>query len=267
MDGVLHLVSPDRPIPRNSTFPMVAGPPSDQARDQILLRVASINKQYADQAALADVAFDIQAGEIIGIIGPNGAGKTTLLEVLAGILPAETSDVQWLGSPLPPSRRREAMFYLPDGVRPYQDQPVTQVLSFFADVYRRSADEITGTIEAVGLTPVLHKRVHSLSKGYGRRLMLALGLLTPHPLLLMDEPFDGFDLRQTREIVGALRKEVAKGRTLVLAIHQLLDAERVCDRFILLADGRVRGVGTLNDLRVRTGIADASLEDIFLAFT
>ena len=67
--------------------------------------------------ALADVAFDIQAREIIGIIGPNGAGKTTLLEVLAGILPAETSDVQWLGTRLPPSRRREAMFYLPDGVR------------------------------------------------------------------------------------------------------------------------------------------------------
>jgi ABC-type multidrug transport system ATPase subunit len=97
--------------------------------------------------------------------------------------------------------------------------------------------------------------------------MLALGLLTPHPLLLMDEPFDGFDLRQTRDIAGVLRKEATKGRTLVLAIHQLMDAERVCDRFILLADGRVRGAGTLNDLRARTGMADGSLEDIFLALT
>jgi ABC-2 type transport system ATP-binding protein len=162
---------------------------------------------------------------------------------------------------------REAIFYLPDGVRPYQDQPVTRVLSFFADVYRRSAHEIAGTIESVGLTPVLHKRVQSLSKGYSRRLMLALGLLTPHPLLLMDEPFDGFDLRQTRDIVGVLRREAAKGRTLVLAIHQLMDAERVCDRLILLADGRVRGTGTLNDLRARTGIPTANLEDIFLALT
>lgn len=159
------------------------------------------------------------------------------------------------------------MFYLPDGVRPYQDQPVIRALSFFADVYRRSAVEITDTIESVGLTPVLHKRVHSLSKGYGRRLMLALGLLTPHPLLLMDEPFDGFDLRQTREIAGVLRKEVTKGRTFALAIHQLLDAERVCDRFILLADGRVRGVGTLNDLRARTGNPTGNLEDMFLALT
>ena len=267
MDGVLHLVSPEPPIRPNTPLPVEAACAPGQTDDQALLRVDSINKQYADQVVLADVAFDVQAGEIIGIIGPNGAGKTTVLEVLAGILPAETSDVQWLGRPLPPSRRREAMFYLPDGVRPYQDQPVSRVLTFFAEVYRRSADEIANTIQAAGLTPVLGKRVHSLSKGYGRRLLLALGLLTPHPLLLMDEPFDGFDLRQTRDIVGVLRGEAAKGRTFVLAIHQLLDAERVCDRFILLADGRVRGAGTLNDLRARTGLISGNLEDIFLAFT
>jgi ABC-type multidrug transport system ATPase subunit len=267
MDGVFQLVSPGPPIRRNTLRTVEAAWTSGKADGQALLRVNSINKQYADQPALADVAFDIQAGEIIGIIGPNGAGKTTLLEVLAGILPAESSDVQWLGRSLPLSCRREAMFYLPDGVRPYQDQPVIRVLSFFAGVYRRSADEITVTIEAVGLTPVLHKRVHSLSKGYGRRLLLALGLLTPQPLLLMDEPFDGFDLRQTREIVRVLRGEAANGRTLMLAIHQLMDAERVCDRFILLADGRVRGVGTLSELRARTGIPTGNLEEIFLALT
>ena len=146
---------------------MKAACASEQAQDRVLLRVDSITKQYADQVVLADVAFDIQHGEIIGIIGPNGAGKTTLLEALAGILPAETNDVYCHGTSIPPSRRRETIFYLPDGVRPYQDQPVTRVLSFFADVYRRSAEEIAGTIQSVGLTPVLHKRVHSLSKVYG----------------------------------------------------------------------------------------------------
>jgi ABC-2 type transport system ATP-binding protein len=237
------------------------------AQAQILMSVRSITKQYADQIVLADVSFDIEVGQIIGIIGPNGAGKTTLLEAVAGILPIDQGDVRWLGRRLPPSRRRDAIFYLPDGVRPYQDQPVTRVLSFFAEVYRRSADEINDTIQSVGLTPVLHKRVDSLSKGYGRRLMLALGLLAPQPLLLMDEPFDGFDLRQVREMVGVLRGEAAKGRTLVLAIHQLMDAERICDRFILLADGRVRGVGTLNDLRAQTGNPIGNLEDILLALT
>jgi ABC-2 type transport system ATP-binding protein len=235
--------------------------------NQVLLRVEAIDKQYGGEPVLTDIAFDIEAGEIVGIIGPNGAGKTTLLEVLAGILAAETSDVQWRGRPLPPSRRREAIFYLPDGVRPYQDQPVTRVLSFFAGAYRRSLDEITAAVKVVGLKPVLHKRVRSLSKGYGRRLLLALGLLTPQPVLLMDEPFDGFDLRQVRDILQVLRHEAAKGRTLVLAIHQLPDAERVCDRFILLADGRVRGVGTLGHLRARTGNPNGNLEDIFLALT
>jgi ABC-type multidrug transport system ATPase subunit len=237
------------------------------AQAQVLLSVRSITKRYADQVVLADVSFDIEVGQIIGVIGPNGAGKTTLLEAVAGILPVDHGDVRWLGRPLPPSHRRDAIFYLPDGVRPYQDQPVTRVLSFFADVYRKSADEVTDTIQSVGLTPALNKRVHSLSKGYGRRLMLALGLLTPQPLLLMDEPFDGFDLRQVREMAGVLRGEATKGRTLVLAIHQLMDAERICDRFILLADGRVRGVGTLNDLRAQTGNPIGNLEDIFLALT
>jgi ABC-2 type transport system ATP-binding protein len=267
MDRVLWMVSADRPIPGNSTAAMVAALTSEQACDQALLAVDSISKRYADQRILSDVAFDIQAGEILGIIGPNGAGKTTLLEAIAGMQPVDKGLVRWHGKPLPPARRREAIFYLPDGVRPYQEQPVTRVLTFFADVYRRSTREVEDTIEAIGLTSVLNKRVYALSKGYSRRLMLALGLLAPHPLLFMDEPFDGFDLQQTREIVNLLRREAVGGRTFVLAIHQLADAERVCDRFVLLADGRVRGVGTLNDLRVRTGIADGSLEDIFLALT
>jgi ABC-2 type transport system ATP-binding protein len=119
----------------------------------------------------------------------------------------------------------------------------------------------------LGLSPVLPKPVAALSKGFCRRLMLALALLTPHPLLLMDEPFDGFDLRQTREMMNVLRGVAGAGRTLVLAIHQLSDAERVCDGFVLLAGGRVRGSGTLDELRKRTGQVGAGLEDVFLALT
>jgi ABC-2 type transport system ATP-binding protein len=114
---------------------------------------------------------------------------------------------------------------------------------------------------------VLVKRVQSLSKGYNRRLIIALGLITPHPMLLMDEPFDGFDLRQTRDMMVVLRRTAAGGRTLLLSIHQLRDAEAACDRFALLADGRICGIGTLEELRARTGRPVAILEDIFLALT
>jgi ABC-2 type transport system ATP-binding protein len=232
-----------------------------------LVEVARLAKAYGDEIALADVSFRIEPGEIVGIIGPNGAGKTTLLEVLAGLLPADGGLVCCRGRPVAAAHRRGTIFYVPDGIRPYQDQYVAQVLAFFGGVYRVPADVVARVIAATGLDPVLRRRVRALSKGYGRRLLLALGLLAPHEVVLMDEPFDGFDLRQTRDVVGVLRAEAAEGRSLVLAIHQLGDAERVCDRFVLLSQGRMRGCGTLGELRTRTGRGNAGLEEIFLALT
>jgi ABC-2 type transport system ATP-binding protein len=232
-----------------------------------LLHAGDLGKRYGDEAAIAGVTFSVAAGEVLGIVGPNGAGKTTLLELVAGLIAADSGNVLWRGENIEVSRRKAAMFYLPDGVRPYQDRLAIDVLSFFAGVYRRSEADVTRTIAALELAPVLRKRVSGLSKGYNRRLILAVGLLTPQPLLLMDEPFDGFDLRQTRNIIDVVRNEAAKGRTFVLAIHQLADAERVCDRFILLAAGQARGIGTLDELRAQTRMPGGSLEEIFLAFT
>jgi ABC-2 type transport system ATP-binding protein len=233
----------------------------------VLMRVAGLSKRYGDQQALTEVSFDVATNEIVGLIGPNGAGKTTLLEAVAGLLPIDSGAVFWRDNALPFNRRRDSIFFLPDGVRPWQEQRVLHVIEFFAAVYGRPGGTLCNTIRLLGLSPVLRKRVDALSKGFCRRLMLALALLTPHPLLLMDEPFDGFDLRQTREIMNVLRELARGGRTLLLAIHQLVDAERVCDRFVLLAGGRVRGSGTLDDLRRRTGQVEGGLEDVFLALT
>jgi ABC-type multidrug transport system ATPase subunit len=231
------------------------------------MQIAGLSKRYGEQRALIEICFDVRAREVLGLIGPNGAGKTTLLETVAGIAAADAGDVLWHNAPMSEARRRDAIFYLPDGLRPWADQFVVRVLEFFAAVYGHRQSRLAEMIHSVGLSPVLGKRISALSKGYGRRLMLALALLTPQPILLMDEPFDGFDLRQTREIMGVLRDVASGGRSLVLAIHQLTDAERVCDRFVLLADGQVRGIGTLNELRARTGKASATLEDVFLALT
>jgi ABC-2 type transport system ATP-binding protein len=233
----------------------------------VLLQVAGVTKWYGEQRALADVSFDLRRGEILGLIGPNGSGKTTLLETIAGLLPADAGGVLWERSSLPQHRRREVVFYMPDGLRPWDGQHVIRVLEFFTSAFGRRAVDLDTAIRSAGLEQVLGKHVAALSKGYARRLTLALALLTPHPLLLMDEPFDGFDIRQTREIMSLMRRIAAQGRTFTLAIHQLSDAERVCDRFILLADGRVCGIGSLDDLRARIGQATARLENIFLALT
>jgi ABC-2 type transport system ATP-binding protein len=232
-----------------------------------VLRIASLTKYYGEQLALEDVGFTVRSGEALGLIGPNGAGKTTLLEAIAGLLPIDSGEIRFRDEPLPLQRRREVIFYLPDGVRPYGDQTTEQVLAFFAGVYRRRPDEVSDIVSTVGLRPALVQRVHALSKGYNRRLIIALGFLTRHPILLMDEPFDGFDLRQSRDMMGVLRRVASGGRTLLLSIHQLRDAEQVCDRFALLAGGRIRGVGTLEELRGRANRPNGNLEDIFLALT
>ena len=233
----------------------------------VLMRVAALSKHYGDQRALADVSFTVNAGEALGLIGPNGAGKTTLLEAIAGLTPVDGGEIHWGDRPLTRYERRNHIFYLPDGVRPWSDQFVIRVLEFFAGVYRGSNSDIAATIAAVGLGPVLGKRVMALSKGYARRLMWALALLAPHQLLLMDEPFDGFDLKQTRQMTGLLREMLVPTRTLVLSIHQLADAEHVCDRFVLMTEGRVRGAGTLDELRVCADCPMGGLQEIFLALT
>jgi ABC-type multidrug transport system ATPase subunit len=232
-----------------------------------LLNVSELCKRYGDQMALANVSFDVRPGEILGLIGPNGAGKTTLLEAVAGLIPIDAGRVCWREAALSGAQRREVMFYLPDGLRPWDDQFVIRVIEFVAGVFRSKETEVAQIVRNLALSSVLGKRVLALSKGYARRLMLALALITPRPLLLMDEPFDGFDLRQTRNIMALLRGLAADGRTFVLAIHQLTDAERVCDRFVLLADGKTRGAGTLDDLRARTRMPSGNLEDVFLALT
>ena len=121
--------------------------------------------------------------------------------------------------------------------------------------------------EPLRLNEVLNSRIGSLSKGELKRVLLALGLLTPHPLLLLDEPFDGLDLRQTRDVMALLRDHAKTRRTLMLSIHQLVDAGRVCDRLVLLSAGQVVGEGSIEELRAQASLPEGGVEEIFLALT
>ena len=140
-------------------------------------------------------------------------------------------------------------------------------MDFFRKIYERSADDAAALVEPLRLGELMKARIGSLSKGERRRVLLALGLLTPQPLLMLDEPFDGLDLRQTRDVMTLLKAQAASGRTLMLSIHQLIDAGRVCDRLVLLSAGRVVGEGTLAELQFRTKLPEAGVEEIFLALT
>lgn len=228
-----------------------------------VLTVSGLTRRYGGLTALDAVCLDLRKSEVLGLIGPNGAGKTALMNCIAGLEQADAGRIDIEGA----ATVREALFYLPDGVAPYPEMLVTRILALFATAFGREADAVVEIEAALHLAPVALKPAGALSKGYRRRLLLAIALLAPQPILLLDEPFDGLDLHQVRAMVALLRQLPAAGRSLLLSVHQLNDAERVCDRFALLSEGRLLAQGSLEELRERAGIRQGSLEEVFLALT
>lgn len=237
-----------------------------------MFQVTGLSKRFGRISALSDVGFQVRAGEVLGLIGPNGAGKSTLFECLAGVLPADAGAVVVDGRPVAARERHSFLFYVPDSIAPWPQQPLQWALDFtigFLGGRAELRDEVVGQLD---LGPILRQPLGTLSKGQRKRALLGVGLLTAQPVLLIDEPFEGLDLRQAREISAALRSHAARGRALFLSIHQIHDAGRFCDRFVLLSNGRVCGEGTVPELAAlaaahKGSAPDSDLEEVFLALT
>jgi ABC-2 type transport system ATP-binding protein len=232
-----------------------------------MFRVQGLNKRFHRIQALKDVSFQIHPGEILGLIGPNGAGKSTLFECLAGLLPADSGELLSSGRPVALKDRHKLLYYVPDGISPWPSQPLHWVLDFAIGFLGGQSELRAQVIEELDLGCLLPQPIGTLSKGQRKRALLAIGLLTRQHVLLIDEPFEGLDLRQTRDIAAALRRHATGGRTLFLSIHQINDAARLCDRFVLLNQGRVCGEGTVQELSAQACTVDSNLEEVFLALT
>lgn len=236
-----------------------------------MLRAENLTKRYGRLTALSEVSFSIRLGEVLGLIGPNGSGKTTLFECLGGVLPLDGGALTRDGAALTAAARAGTLFYLPDGIVPWPSQPVRWAIDYMVGLFAGRGDLKKEVVERLGVERLLDQPMGTLSKGQRKRALLAIGLLMPHPVLLADEPFDGLDLRQSREVASALRSYAGGGRTMFLSIHQIRDAARVCDRFVLLSGGSVRGEGTREELAqsaaARQATAGDDLEEVFLALT
>jgi ABC-2 type transport system ATP-binding protein len=272
----------------------------DSGLRSMMFEVKGLCKRFGHIAALEDVSFQVRAGEVLGLIGPNGAGKSTLFECLAGVLPSDRGTLNAGGKSIPVDDRASLLFYVPDGIAPWPEQSVRWALDFTIGFLggqrsrhvnrrvhnppqaaslphiRSDRDSLLTLREEViselDLRSLLSQPVGALSKGQRKRVLLGIGLLTQQPVLLIDEPFEGLDLRQARDIATVLRTHVDRGRTLFLSIHQISDAARFCDRFVLLSGGQVRGEGTVSELAAlaaahNKSIPKEDLEEVFLALT
>ena len=204
------------------------------------IEVQNISKSYGAQKALDSVSFSIKKGEIVGFLGPNGAGKSTLMKILTTFLNADEGVATVNGNDVTENQKavQLSIGYLPEHNPLYLDLYVREYLAFNADVYKVSKSRIEEVIQLTGLSPESHKKIGQLSKGFRQRVGLATALLHNPDVLILDEPTTGLDPNQLVEIRNVI-KNVGKDKTVFLSTHIMQEVEAICDRVIIIDNGKI----------------------------
>ena len=204
------------------------------------IEVQNISKSYGAQKALDNVSFSIKKGEIVGFLGPNGAGKSTLMKILTTFINADEGTAAVNGNDVNDAQLKvqQSVGYLPEHNPLYLDLYVREYLAFNADVYKVAKSRIEEVIQLTGLSPESHKKIGQLSKGYRQRVGLATALLHNPDVLILDEPTTGLDPNQLVEIRNVI-KNVGKDKTVFLSTHIMQEVEAICDRVIIIDNGKI----------------------------
>ena len=239
-----------------------------------MIEVEGLTKYFGRLAAIKDVNFRIESGEIVGFLGPNGAGKTTTMRILTCYTPASGGSAKVLGIDVNNDslKIRQKLGYLPENVPLYDWMRVKSYLEFVARAKRVPARQRSAEVErvahAVGIQDVMGKIVRWLSKGYRQRVGLAQALIGDPPILILDEPTIGLDPRQIREIRNLI-KSFSRNRTVILSSHILPEVSQVCDRVIIINKGTIVAEDTPGNLTRSHGksakchiVARASASDL-----
>jgi ABC-2 type transport system ATP-binding protein len=215
----------------------------------VSIEVQNISKSYGAQKALDNVSFSIKKGEIVGFLGPNGAGKSTLMKILTTFIHADKGTASVNGSDVSEDQKavQLSVGYLPEHNPLYLDLYVREYLEFNADVYKVAKSRIEEVIKLTGLSPESHKKIGQLSKGYRQRVGLATALLHNPDVLILDEPTTGLDPNQLVEIRNVI-KNVGKDKTVFLSTHIMQEVEAICDRVIIIDNGKIVTDKKLNKL-------------------
>ncbi len=217
-----------------------------------VLELTDVTKTYGERRAVDQVSFAVPAGSLTGFVGANGAGKTTTMRVVLGIVDADGGEVTWRGAPMDATVRRR-IGYMPEERGLYPRMPVRRQLVHLARLHgldaaraRSRADEL---LERLDLGQRADDQVDALSLGNQQRAQIAAALVHDPELLLLDEPFSGLDPVAVDRLTELLREVADGGVPVLFSSHQLELVERLCDRVVVLAAGRVVAAGTVEDLR------------------
>lgn len=233
-------------------------------KTQPLLIASHITKRFGRTIAVEDVSLSASAGEIIGILGPNGAGKSTTMRMLAGFLPPDSGTIRIHGREVRiGTYHHQEIGYLAENNPLYPSMLVSEYIWFIAALhaieYKLAVQRIDQTVRDVGIGSVFYQPIGSLSKGYKQRVGLAGAILHQPDIVLLDEPTEGLDPTQRHEL-HQLIKQLAKERVVLLSSHVLHEVQSLCNRVLIISQGRVVADGSVQQLAQRTSVFQIEVE-------
>ncbi len=229
----------------------------ERAAEPALIAAHALTKRFGRFTAVDGVSLQVPRGEVLGFLGPNGAGKTTTMKMLTGFLTPTAGRAAIAGHDIQeePLAAKRCFGYLPEGAPLYEDMTVESFLAFTAEVRdlagKTRARALERAIDAVGIAPVLARRIETLSKGYRRRVGIAQAILHDPDVLILDEPTDGLDPNQKHDM-RALIAEMAPRKAILISTHLLEEVEAICTRAVIIDRGRIVADGTPAALRARS---------------
>jgi ABC-2 type transport system ATP-binding protein len=218
------------------------------------IEISHISKSFGDVRAVVDVSFEVKSGEIFGLLGPNGAGKTTAIRVMLDIFQPDHGEVSILGGSMS-ELKKDQIGYMPEERGLYQDIQLERCLLYFASLKgvpdQLARENLEKYLERFDLADHKTKKIKELSKGMQQKAQIINTLLHQPELIVIDEPFTALDplnLALVKEVLMELR---AKGVTIIMSTHQMQQVEELCDRIVLINEGKDVLYGNLNEIRRR----------------
>lgn len=219
-----------------------------------MIEVQKLTKRYGYHLAVDHISFEAHPGEIVGLLGPNGAGKTTTMRMLTGFMPPSEGSARIAGFDVQADSLdvRRRVGYLPERVPVYPDMTVHGYITFWAKLrgVAKPRAQVDAVLERVHMSDRRNTLVRNLSKGLRQRLGLAQALVHDPPVIILDEPTIGIDPQQVIEVREAVR-DLGKNHTVLFSTHILSEAEQVCDRVVIINQGKIIAQGTPDTLRAQ----------------
>lgn len=218
-----------------------------------MIEVSALSKNYGELAALNNVSFSVEKGQIIGFLGANGAGKSTTMDIICGCIGADNGSAKIAGYDITeqPLEAKKRLGYLPDVAPLHDDMIVEEYIEYAARLHKVAGSslksQVNQVIEKLALGEVRHRLIGNLSKGYRQRVGLAQALVHDPEVLVLDEPTEGLDPTQIIEI-RKLIKSLAGQHTILLSSHILSEVQNTCDKIIIINKGKIVTQGTYEQL-------------------